>query len=76
MAVQTAAIMEASVKQAMYNAINENIFAREVEKEIQLAKYSALKEFKVSMPTTVIGANGANGNLDALTNLHILDKVK
>ncbi len=75
-AIREKGLAEAAVKEANYNAINEGIFAKEVEKEIQLAKYLALKEFKVAMPTTVIGGGTSNGNLDALTNLHILDKVK
>lgn len=70
---------EATVKKLMYLAVEESILRLEVEKVTQLAKYRALATAKITMPTTVMMGSGEGsgaGNLQELTNLHIMDKIK
>ena len=67
---------KAAVTKANYAAINPAILAKEVERDLGMAKWRALPNVKVKLPTTIMSGGGAAGNLDAYTNLHIMDKIK
>lgn len=73
-------LADAEITKAKYLAIRENILLLEVEKITQLAKYKALATATITMPTTVMNSSGGDGgsgdNLQELTNLHIMEKLK
>jgi len=73
-------LADAEITKAKYLAIREDILLLEVERATQLAKYQALKTATINMPTTVMNSNGGTGseggNLQELTNLHIMEKLK
>ena len=75
-AVKEMGFATAAVTKAKYAAINPTILAKEVERSLGLAKWKALPNVQVKLPTTIMSGGGASGNLDAYTNLHIMDKIK
>jgi len=80
-AIRYKGFAEADVKKKMYLAVRESILQLEVDKITQLAKYKALGTAQITLPTTVVmGGAGegesADGGLQSLTNLHIMEKLK
>jgi len=70
-------LADAEILKAKYLAYRKDILELEVEKATQLAKYEALKSAQINMPTTVMQNSGSEGgNLQDLTNLHIMEKLK
>ena len=67
-------LAEAKVKKAMYDAVDPQILAMEVDRVTQLAKYEAVKVAKVEMPkeVTIMSGSGNGESLGNLTNYAIL----
>lgn len=70
-------LAEAKIKREMYQAINKEIFYKEVERDIQLAKYTALPNVKLNMPTNVMMTGGVKGtsSIEDLANISIVDRI-
>lgn len=78
-AITEKGLAQAVVKKEMYLAVKKDILELEVEKVTQLAKYKALGTANITLPSTVMmgsGSTGTDDGLEALTNLHIMDKLK
>jgi len=76
-AIEAKGLAEAAVTRAKYAAIKPDIFAAEVERDIQLAKYKALPNVKIQMPNNVMVNSGAKGSssIDDLANIQIIEKL-
>jgi len=78
-AIEATGLAKAKVKKAMYDAVRKDILVLEVQKVTQVAKYSALKESSITLPSTVImnggQSGGADASLAALTDLAIMGKI-
>ena len=77
-AIQAKGLAEAAVKKADYQAIDRVIFAEEVRRDIELAKYQALPNLKIQMPNNVMitgGSEKGSTTIEDLANMSIVDKM-
>lgn len=79
-AIKEVGFAEAEVDKAKLAAkqTNEGIYLAELEKEVNIAKYKALQNFKVEMPQYVsMGSKeGVQGSLAEMSNMIVLDKLE
>lgn len=78
-AIKEKGLAEAVVTKAKYAAINPAIMAKEVERDLGLAKYKALPKFKVELPNNLIMGGGdslGKTPLENYSNMMLIEKMK
>ncbi len=79
-AIEAKGLAEATVIKATYNAYDKTIYTQEMNRDISLALYNNLSNFKVDMPTNMIITDdskaGLTSNLDVLTNFAVMEAMK
>jgi len=69
-AIKATGLAKATVKKAMYNAVDPDILAMEVQRANVAALTTNLKDFKVQMPTySVTNGEGTGGNANSLDTI-------
>jgi uncharacterized membrane protein YqiK len=78
-AIKEKGMAEALVAKAMYDAKNNPVYLRELEKEQATALYQALPQIQVQMPqivqTSSDGKTSLNDNVSALSSLGLLNQM-